>query len=51
VYNNYGNRAGISVEVTSEGVVSMNAQLLPFKGAVRNSDKMSASDMISYIKK
>ena len=51
VYNNYGNKAGISVEVTADGVTSMNAQLLPFKGASRNADKMSADDFGTYIKK
>ncbi|MEI6425730.1 MAG: hypothetical protein WCO66_00075 [Candidatus Absconditabacteria bacterium] len=51
VYNNYGNRAGITVEVTAEGVSSINAQLLPFKGAIRNADKMTAEDMSTYIKK
>ena len=51
IYNNYGNRAGITVEVTSDGVTSINAQLLPFKGAVRNAEKMSSDDFSSYIKK
>lgn len=51
VYNNYGNRAGITLEVTAEWVTSINAQLLPFKGAIRKADKMSADDMTAYIKK
>ena len=51
IYNNYGNRAGISLEVNSEWVTSINAQLLPFKWAARNADKMSADDMSTYIKK
>lgn len=51
VYNNYGNKAGITLEVTAEGVTSINAQLLPFKGAVRKADKMSADDISSYVKK
>jgi len=51
IYNNYGNRAGITLEVSSEGVTSINAQLLPFKWATRNADKMTADDFSSYIKK
>ena len=49
VYNNYGGRAGISLTVTSEWVTSINAQLLPFKWAVRTADKMSADDFSGYI--
>jgi len=51
IYNNYGNRAWISLEVNAEWVTSMNAQLLPFKWAARNADKMTADDFSSYIKK
>ena len=51
VYNTYGNKAGISLEVTADGVTSVNAQLLPFKGAVRSSEKLTNEDIVSFIKR
>lgn len=51
VYNAYGNKAGITLEVTAEWVTSVNAQLLPFKGAVRSSEKLSNDDMVSFVKR
>lgn len=51
VYNAYGNKAGITVEVTAEWVTSVNAQLLPFKGAVRSSEKLTNDDIVSFVKR
>lgn len=51
VYNAYGNKAGITLEVTAEGVNNVNAQLLPFKGATRTSEKLTNEDVVSFIKR
>ncbi len=51
VYNAYGNKAGITVEVTAEWVTSVNAQLLPFKWAVRSSEKLTNEDIVSFVKR
>lgn len=51
VYNNYWSPAGVTLEVNAEWVSSINAQLLPFKGVIRKAEKMTAGDMITYIKK
>ncbi len=51
VYNAYGNKAGITLEVNADGVSNVNAQLLPFKGANRASEKLTAEDMVSFIKR
>lgn len=50
IYNQYGQPAGVTIEVYPEGVMSFNTQLLPFKLALRTSDKMSSENMIQYIK-
>jgi len=51
IYNAYGNRAGVTVEVTADGVTSVNAQLLPFKGAARNAEKISGDNKVKYVQK
>lgn len=51
VYNAYGNKVWITVEVTAEWVTSVNAQLLPFKWAVRSSEKLTNEDVISFVKR
>lgn len=51
VYNSYGNKAWITVEVTAEGVTSVNAQLLPFKWAIRSSEKLANEDIVSFVKR
>ncbi len=51
VYNAYGNKAGITLEVTADWVSSVNAQLLLFKWAVRSSEKITSEDMVSFIKR
>jgi hypothetical protein len=51
VYNQYGWMAGVSMEVYAEWVTSVNAWLLPFKWAIRNSEKVSQDELIHYIKR
>jgi len=51
VYNSYWNKAGITVEVNAEWVSSVNAQLLPFKWAVRTSEKLTNEDIVSFVKR
>jgi len=46
VWEQYGNRAGIQLEVSSDGVMSVNARLLPFKAIRRNSEKVSGDDAV-----
>ena len=50
IYNNYGQAAGITVEVTSEGVLSTHVQLLPFLASLKTSEKMSAEERIDFVK-
>ncbi len=50
VWEQYGNRAGIQLEVTADGVMSLNARLLPFKWAKRNSEKLSGDDAVNILK-
>jgi len=49
IWEQYGNRAGIQLEVSSDGVMSVNARLLPFKAARRNSDKVSGDDAVRIL--
>ncbi len=51
IYNQRGGKAGITVEVTSEWVVSFSAQLLPFTAARRDADKLSGDELVSFIKR
>ena len=50
IWEQYGNRAGIQLEISSDGVMSINARLLPFKAAKRNSEKLSGDDAVRIIK-
>ena len=50
VYEQYGNRAGISLDISAEWVNSVNARLLPFKGIKRNSEKLTGDDAIRILK-
>ncbi|MFA5747983.1 MAG: hypothetical protein WC872_02605 [Candidatus Absconditabacterales bacterium] len=50
IYEQYGNKAGITLEVSADGVMSLNARLLLFKGILRNSEKLSSDDLIRIIK-
>ncbi len=50
IWEQYGSRAGIQVEVYADGVMSVNARLLPFKAAKRNSDKVTGDDAVRILK-
>jgi hypothetical protein len=50
VRDQYGNRVGIQLEVSADGVMSLNARLLLFKGAKRNSEKLSGDDAVRILK-
>jgi hypothetical protein len=49
VRDQYGNRIGIQLEVSSDGVMSMNARLLLFKWAKRTSEKLSGDDAVRIL--
>ena len=50
VREQYGNRAGIQLEVSADGVTSLNARLLSFKAAKRNSERLSGDDAVRILK-
>jgi len=50
VWEQYGNRAWIQLEVSADGVMSLNARLLLFKWAKRNSEKLSGDDAVRILK-
>jgi len=50
VREQYGNRAGIQLEVSADGVMSLNARLLLFRWAKRNSEKLSGDDAVRILK-
>jgi len=49
VWEQYGNRAWITLEVSANGVMSLNARLLPFKWITRNSEKLTLNDITRII--
>lgn len=49
VRDQYGNRIGIQLEVTADGVMSANARLLLFKWAKRTSEKISGDDAVRML--
>jgi len=49
VWEQYGTRAGITLEVSADGVVSINARLLPFKAATKTSDKLTGDDLLRIV--
>lgn len=49
VWEQYGTRAGIQLEVTADGVMSANARLLLFKWAKRTSEKLSGDDAVRIL--
>lgn len=51
VYQAYGEPLGLYVEVNSKGVNSVSAQILPFSFLKADSSKLSADDMIAFLKK
>jgi len=50
VRDQYGNRIWIQLEVSADGVMSINARLLVFKWAKRNSEKLSGDDAVRILK-
>ena len=50
IYNQYGNPAGITLEVNKDGVTSINVQLLLFKGSIKKSEKMTEENTLNLIK-
>jgi len=50
VREQYGSRVGMTLEISADGVMSMNARLLPFKAAKRNSEKLSGDDAVRILK-
>ena len=50
VWDQYGNRVGIQLEITADGVMSINARLLPFKWIKKNSEKLLGDDAIRIVK-
>ena len=49
VWDTYGNKIGIQLEVTADGVMSANARLLLFKWAKRTSEKLSGDDAVRIL--
>ena len=49
VRDQYGNRIGIQLEVTADGVMSANARLLLFKWAKRTSERISGDDAVRIL--
>lgn len=50
VYNQYGSLAWITLNINSEGVNNVNAQLLPFIWAVRKSEKLTDTQLVDFVK-
>ena len=50
VWEQYGSRVWLTLEVTADGVMSLNARLLPFKAAKRNSEKVWSTDAVRILK-
>jgi hypothetical protein len=49
VWEQYGTRVGMTLEVSADGVNSVNARLLPFKAAKRTSEKLSGDDAVRIL--
>lgn len=49
VRDQFGNRIGIQLEVSADGVMSANARLLLFKWAKRTSEKISGDDAVRIL--
>jgi hypothetical protein len=49
VWDQYGNKVGMTLDVSADGVMSINARLLPFKAAKRNSEKLSGDDAVRIL--
>lgn len=51
VYNQYGQAAGVTVEVSANGVMSANVQLLPFMAVRKDADKLTGQEAVDFIKR
>lgn len=51
IYNQWGGPAGVTVEVSANGVMSANVQLLPFVAIKKESEKLSGDEAVAYVKK
>lgn len=49
IYEQYGNKAWITLEVSADWVMSINARLLPFKGISKKSEKLSTDDAVRIL--
>lgn len=49
VYEQYGNKAWITLEVTAEWVMNINARLLPFKWISKKSEKLTKDDAVRIL--
>ncbi|MEI6774150.1 MAG: hypothetical protein WCL18_05105 [bacterium] len=49
IWESYGTRVGMTLEVSADGVNSVNARLLPFKASKRNSEKLSGDDAVRIL--
>ena len=49
IWEQYGSRVGMTLEVYADGVANMNARLLPFKAAKRNSEKLTGADAVRIL--
>lgn len=49
VRDQYGMRVGMTLEVSADGVNSINARLLLFKAAKRNSEKLTGADAVRIL--
>lgn len=50
IYEQYGNRAWVTLEVSADWVMSVNARLLSFKWATKKSEKLTSEDAIRILK-
>lgn len=51
IYNQWGGPAGLTVEVSANGVMSANVQLLPFVAIKKESEKLTADEAVAYVKR
>ncbi|MBP7062179.1 hypothetical protein KA037_01330 [Patescibacteria group bacterium] len=51
IYNQWGGPAGLTVEVSANGVMSANVQLLPFVAIKKESEKFTADEAVAYVKR
>ena len=49
IYEQNGNKAWITLEVSSDWVMNINARLLPFKGVSKKSEKLATNDALRIL--